>query len=322
MIQTEFITINDDSNRLVKNPLSKSTEEERTITPRAIKNIVKVNTRKNWCDDSDNDDDSEDETQQNSDSKDESEETESEKLQKNHQLISSILNKKTEIIDNDFCIKIAIFFLNLSGFIFQIVEFKDFILKKFFKSKNIDINSLNNGDLNSIIKGNNLHYFNEILDLIKSAIPIPANPDFVVLFVVFIFNITQNDEIYRRSVKKSFDIENLRILLMLLGKKIPSNPIKRDKNNKPLFNEKGQKIPLNIVKIINLGYTDIKFAIENSEGPDAFPYIKEFNTLKKILGPEIKDNKNLAIIACLFFQIEDNLEKIVEKANLEYSQKK
>ena len=209
MSETDFIPINDGINGLDKNPLLiKSTENERTgaITPGGITNIKSIlskprdrNTlskphgRIDWvdfCSDSedepeqksDSNDESE-ETEQKFDSEDESEETEQKsksndkseetvfkKLKEDYQSISSFLDKSRINIDEDFYIKITILFLNLSGFKFQIVEFKDFILKKFFESKNIDINSLNKGGKNSIIKGNNLHYFNETLDLIKSAV--------------------------------------------------------------------------------------------------------------------------------------------------------
>ena len=347
MSETYFKPIINDINELDKNPLSKSTEnDERTgaMTPGAITNIKDILSKKphgrmdwtDFCSDSDSDDEDEseeteqksesndksEETEQKSESNDKSEETAFKQLKENYKSISSFLNelKKLEI-DEDFYIKITILFLNLSGFKFQIVEFKDFILKKFFESKNIDINSLNKGGKNSIIKGNNLHYVNEILDLIKSAIPFPSKLDVVIKLINFIDNITEDDELYRHSVKKSFDIENKRILLMTLGKEIPRNPIKRNKNNEPVLNEKGQKIPLEIVKIVKLADIGINIAIENSEGPDAFPYTKEFNKLKEILN-SVKNDTNLAIIASIYYQIKDDLEKIVEKVNLEYSENK
>ena len=342
MIQTEFIPINDDINGIVKIPLSKSTEnDERSgaITPGGINNIKNIlskpHGRIDWADFCSDSEDESEETEQKSDSNDESEETEQKsdskddsketvfkKLKEDYESISSFLDKLTINIDTDFYIKITILFLHLSGFKFQIVEFKDFILKKFFESKNIDINSLNKGGKNSIIKGNNLHYFNEILDLIKSAKPIPSKQDYVNEFIDFILNINEDDELYRHSVKKSFDIENSRILLMALGKEIPRNPIKLDKNNKPVLNEKGQKIPLEIVKMVKLADTGINIAVENSEGPNAFPYTKEFNKLKKILNSVIENDINLAIIASIYYQIKDDLEKIVEKVNLEYSENK
>jgi len=337
MSETYFKPIINDINELDKNPLLiKSTEnDERScaITPGGIKNITNTlsHGRMDWtefCSDSDSDDEDEseeteqksdfedesEETEKKSDFKDESEETASEQLKKYYELFSSFLDKSIINIDNDFCIKITILFLNLSGFKFQIVEFKDFILKKFFESKNIDINSLNKGGKNSIIKGNNLHYFNEILKLVKLAKPIPCKKHYVNEFINFIFNITEDDELYRHSIKKSFDIENCRILLMTLGKEIPRNPIK--------LNEKGQKIPLEIVKMVKLADTGINIATENSEGPDAFPYTEEFNKLKKILNSVIENDINLAIIVSIYYQIKDDLEKIVEKANLEYSENK
>jgi len=325
MIQPEFMPINDDINGIVKIPLSKSTEnDERSgaITPggiNTIKNIFfdKLHGRpESWaelCFDSDSEDESQ-ETEQKSDFKDKSEETQQksesvqtklEKLQNNYQSISGFLDESRIPTDDNFSkilahLIAAMFFryfkpfCEYRSFRKEIKDFYDFPQNKISNKK-----KCKNIDENKVIFKEFIPIFNAILKLVKNAMHIPCSESKILEFQIDLENESKNIDcaVWRRCVALAFLIECYHLIMIFLHQKVEKNPT-------------------HILKFVQFGNFEI-IAIEN---PD-FPYEDELNKLLKTFDT-LKSNTNLRLFVSIYYQIKDDLEKIMEQANLEFLKNK
>lgn len=310
MSETDFMPINNNTDNNV-NIIKKEVIPNdflRTISPETLDSInnnligekfILINgiKRDNWAYSSD--DDSEDETEQKSVSK-------LEKLQKNYQSISSILDESTIPTDDNFSKRITLLLIVICcRFSIQICEYRSFRteIQDFFgftQNKILNKKMCKNVNENKVIPKEFIPIFNAILRLVKNAIHIPCTESKISEFQMDLETDSKNidNNIFRRSVFRAFLIECYHILMIFLHQKVEKNQT-------------------HLLKFVKFGNFDKNIAIEN---PD-FPYDVELNKLLTTFDT-LKSNTNLSLFVSIYYQIKDDLEKIVEKANLEYSQNK
>lgn len=237
-----------------------------------------------------------------SDSEDESEET-LETLKNNYQSIYMILDKSRIPTDDNFSKRITLLLIVICcRFSIKICEYRSFRkeIQDFFGfSENKTLNKKNINE-NKVIPKEFIPIFNAILRLVKNAIHIPCTESKISEFQNDLETDSENinDNIFRRSVPRAFLIECYHLLMIFLCQKVKKNQT-------------------HLLKFVQFGNFDKNNAIEN---PD-FPYDDELNKLLTKFDT-LKSYINLSLFVSIYYQIKDDLEKIVEKANLEYSQKK